>query len=69
LTVELGGRGIRVVGVTPCMVTPSPSPARSPLGRSALPDDVARVVAFLASDAALFVAGVTVPVDAASCAG
>jgi NAD(P)-dependent dehydrogenase (short-subunit alcohol dehydrogenase family) len=34
-----------------------------PLGRIAEPDDVARVVVFLASDAASYVTGVTLPVD------
>ena len=34
-----------------------------PLGRVGVPDDVARVVAFLASDLATFVTGSTVPID------
>ena len=34
-----------------------------PLGRAGTPDDVARVVAFLVSDAASFITGVTLPVD------
>jgi meso-butanediol dehydrogenase/(S,S)-butanediol dehydrogenase/diacetyl reductase len=36
---------------------------RIPLGRAGTADDVARVVIFLASDAASFVTGVTVPID------
>jgi NAD(P)-dependent dehydrogenase (short-subunit alcohol dehydrogenase family) len=69
LAVELGPKGIRVVGVAPCMVLDAPAAARSPLGRSAVPDDIARVVAFLASDAAGFVTGVTVPVDGGELCG
>jgi NAD(P)-dependent dehydrogenase (short-subunit alcohol dehydrogenase family) len=34
-----------------------------PLGRSGTPDDVARLALFLASDAAAFITGVTIPVD------
>ena len=34
-----------------------------PLGRMATPDEVAAAIAFLASDAARFVTGVTIPVD------
>lgn len=35
-----------------------------PLGRAAVPDDVARVVLFVASDLALLLTGSTIPVDA-----
>jgi NAD(P)-dependent dehydrogenase (short-subunit alcohol dehydrogenase family) len=34
-----------------------------PLGRHAVPDEVARVMLFLATDASWFVTGATVPVD------
>ena len=37
--------------------------ARQPLGRMAEPDDIATVVAFLASDAAGFITGDTVLAD------
>jgi meso-butanediol dehydrogenase/(S,S)-butanediol dehydrogenase/diacetyl reductase len=36
---------------------------RMPLGRIAMPDDIAAVIAFLASDDARFVTGVILPVD------
>lgn len=39
---------------------------RNPLGRVGVPDDVARVALFLASDAAAFMTGVTVVVDGGS---
>jgi NAD(P)-dependent dehydrogenase (short-subunit alcohol dehydrogenase family) len=38
-----------------------------PVGRAAAPDEVARVFAFLASDLASYVSGVTVPIDAGEC--
>lgn len=36
---------------------------RTPAGRFAAPDEIARVIAFLASDEASFVTGITIPVD------
>jgi meso-butanediol dehydrogenase/(S,S)-butanediol dehydrogenase/diacetyl reductase len=36
---------------------------RLPIGRAATPDEVAGVIAFLASEDALFVNGVNLPVD------
>ncbi len=43
--------------------------ASNPLGRSGVPDDVARVVLFAVSDMAAFVTGCTIPVDAGALAG
>ena len=73
-----GPRGIRVVAIAPTLIeTPGidelrESPAgemlehfvdQIPLGRVGVPDDIAKVALFLASDAAGFITGVTVPVD------
>jgi NAD(P)-dependent dehydrogenase (short-subunit alcohol dehydrogenase family) len=69
LAVELGPKGIRVVAVAPCFVTDPPVEAPSPLGRSATPDDIARMVALLATDAAAFVAGTCLPVDGGELSG
>ena len=38
--------------------------AREPLGRVGVPDDVARVALFCASDMAMLMTGSTIPVDA-----
>jgi NAD(P)-dependent dehydrogenase (short-subunit alcohol dehydrogenase family) len=83
LAVEYGSYGIRANIVLPGTVrTPlwerkaSNSPevlARLerwyPLGRIVEPEDVARVVAFLASDAAAAITGVALPVDCGLTAG
>jgi NAD(P)-dependent dehydrogenase (short-subunit alcohol dehydrogenase family) len=37
--------------------------AATPLGRAGLPEEIAAVAAFLASDEASFITGVTIPVD------
>ena len=76
LAIELGPHGIRVNSVAPGVVDTEmwarnkaiPGviehvEALTPLRRWATPDDVADVVAFLASDAARFVTGETVCVD------
>jgi NAD(P)-dependent dehydrogenase (short-subunit alcohol dehydrogenase family) len=41
-----------------------PRLAAGPLGRKGVPDDIARVVVFCASDLAAYMTGVTIPVDA-----
>jgi 3-oxoacyl-[acyl-carrier protein] reductase len=68
LALELGVRGIRVNAVAPdLIVTPGvgslESATRPPLGRLGQPDDVAGVIAFLASDLSAFVTGSTIHVD------
>jgi NAD(P)-dependent dehydrogenase (short-subunit alcohol dehydrogenase family) len=77
LAVELGPHGIRVLGVAPTIImTEGVRAVQSTviakgdpqgtglLGRAGVPDDVARVVVFCASDLAIFMTGSTVPVDA-----
>jgi NAD(P)-dependent dehydrogenase (short-subunit alcohol dehydrogenase family) len=79
-----GPRGIRVVAIAPTLIeTPGietlrDSPAgelldsfveKIPLGRIGAPDDIAKVALFLASDAAGFITGVTIPVDGGALAG
>ena len=84
LAKDLAPLGIRVNAVAPgLVVTPGvlggsagatrsaealAARATAPLGRHGVPDDVARVVLFLASDLAAFVSGATIVVDAADTA-
>jgi NAD(P)-dependent dehydrogenase (short-subunit alcohol dehydrogenase family) len=77
LATEWARRGIRVVAVDPAYIRTALDDAdqrtgsytaediarRTPMGRYAEPAEVARVVAFLASDAASFITGSGIPVD------
>ena len=76
LALEYAARGVRVNAVAPSLTTTDATAdleksdaamstfrARLPMGRPATPDEVAAVIAFLASDDASFVNGVILPVD------
>lgn len=76
LALEYGSRGVRVNAVAPSFTSTEATAElemseavlaafkdRMPLGRSATPDDIAGVIAFLASEDARFVNGVNLPVD------
>lgn len=77
LAVELASSGVRVNAIAPDLADTEQTPASAmldgrdpalirtwvPLGRFGQPDDYAQVVEFLASDAAAFVTGQTLPVD------
>jgi meso-butanediol dehydrogenase/(S,S)-butanediol dehydrogenase/diacetyl reductase len=76
LALEYGSRGVRINAVAPSLTSTDATVDlekneavltafrdRLPIGRAATPDDVAGVIAFLASDDARFVNGVILPVD------
>lgn len=76
LALELGSQGVRVNAVNPSLTSTEMTADfegnealiakfkdRLPIGRGAKPEEVAGVIAFLASDDAVFVNGVNLPVD------
>jgi meso-butanediol dehydrogenase/(S,S)-butanediol dehydrogenase/diacetyl reductase len=76
LALEFGARGVRVNAVNPSLTATEMASGltgnaemmvkfrdRIPLGRAAEPEEVADVIAFLASEDARFVTGVNLPVD------
>jgi len=76
LALDLGPRGVRVNAVNPTLTRTGMTTdvlrddalmekfkQRIPMGRAGEPEDVAAVIAFLASDDARFVNGVNLPVD------
>jgi meso-butanediol dehydrogenase/(S,S)-butanediol dehydrogenase/diacetyl reductase len=76
LALELGPEGIRVNAVNPSLTLTEMTAAfqnhpplmqkileRMPMGRGAQPEEIAGVIAFLASDDASFINGVNLPVD------
>jgi meso-butanediol dehydrogenase / (S,S)-butanediol dehydrogenase / diacetyl reductase len=76
LALEYGSRGVRINAVAPSLTSTDATADlekveavmaafrdRLPIGRAATPDEVAGVIAFLASEDAVFVNGVILPVD------
>lgn len=76
LALDYGSKGVRINSVCPSLTdTPMAAGVKSspellgkfyeriPMGRAAQPEEVASVIAFLASDDASFVSGVNLPVD------
>jgi meso-butanediol dehydrogenase/(S,S)-butanediol dehydrogenase/diacetyl reductase len=76
LALEYGSQGVRVNAVAPSLTSTDATidfvknqavmaafRDRLPIGRAATPEEVAGVIAFLASEDALFVDGVNLPVD------
>jgi len=76
LALEYGSRGVRINAVAPSLTSTEATVdleksvpvmtafrERLPIGRAATPDDIAGVIAFLASEDAVFINGVILPVD------
>jgi meso-butanediol dehydrogenase/(S,S)-butanediol dehydrogenase/diacetyl reductase len=76
LALEYGSRGVRINAVAPSLTSSEATAElesnkavtaavfdRLPIGRAATPDDIAGVITFLASEDAIFVNGVILPVD------
>ena len=76
LALEYGSRGVRINAVAPSLTSTEATAFlekndnalaaffdRLPIGRAATPDEVAGVIAFLASEDAIFINGVNLPID------
>jgi meso-butanediol dehydrogenase/(S,S)-butanediol dehydrogenase/diacetyl reductase len=76
LALEYGSRGVRINAVAPSLTSTEATAEfekseammaafieRLPIGRAATPDDIAGVITFLASEDAVFINGVILPVD------
>ena len=76
LALEYGSRGVRINAVAPSLTSGEATADlenneaviaafvdRLPIGRAATPDDIAGVIVFLASEDAIFINGVILPVD------
>lgn len=76
LALEYGSRGVRVNAVAPSLTSTEATVdlekmegivtdffTRLPIGRAASPDEIASVIAFLASEDAAFINGAIIPVD------
>jgi meso-butanediol dehydrogenase / (S,S)-butanediol dehydrogenase / diacetyl reductase len=76
LALEYGSRGVRINAVAPSLTSTEATVDlekndavmgafvdRLPMGRAATPDDIAGVITFLASEDAVFINGVILPVD------
>ena len=76
LALEYGSRGVRINAVAPSLTSTEATAdiekseavmaafrERLPIGRAATPEEVAGVIAFLASEDALFINGVNLPID------
>jgi len=76
LALEYGSRGVRINAVAPSLTSTDATADlqkseavmaafrdRLPIGRAATPDEIAGVIAFLASEDALFINGANLPID------
>lgn len=78
LALEFGPMNIRVLGIAPALILSegamshpavANAPTKFPLGRPSMPDDIARVALFCASDLSIMMSGSTLKVDGGDGAG